>query len=96
MIMTSLYLPGIHLCLNSDNIYHDLFTDCVLSAYLSDKFKNAKALAEQAAFFEQMQQSHQIIPLLQQNKTWATDKQYNLPAIFSVNGIPYWHLLTVQ
>ncbi len=82
--------------LNSDNIYHDLFTDCVLSAYLSDKFKNAKALAEQAAFFEQMQQSHQIIPLLQQNKTWATDKQYNLPAIFSVNGIPYWHLLTVQ
>ncbi len=81
--------------LNSENIYHALFTDCLLSAYLSDKFSHAKA-TEQAAFFEQMQQSQQIIPLLQQNKTWATDKRYNLPAIFSVNGIPYWHLLREQ
>ena len=85
--------------MNSYNIYHELFVDSVLSRYLSVKFSGEKlddSINKQALFFEQMQHDHQVIPLLFQNKIWATDKKYNLPAIFSVNGIPYWHLLTTQ
>ena len=83
--------------MNSNNIYHDLFVDSVLSSYLSAIFSEEKlgdSIKKQADLFEQMQQTHQIIPLLFQNKIWATDEKYNLAAIFSVNGIPYWHLLT--
>ena len=85
--------------MNSHNIYHDLFVDSVLSPYFSAKFSEQKLygpISKQAVFFEQMQQNHQIIPLLLQNKIWATDKKYNLAAIFSVNGIPYWQLLVAQ
>ena len=85
--------------MNSYNIYHDLFVDSVLSRYLSVKFSGEKlddSINRQALFFEQMQQAHQVIPLLLQNKIWATDSKYNLPAIFSVNGIPYWHLLVAH
>lgn len=85
--------------MNSNNVYHDLFVDSVLSHYLSMEFREEKignSLNKQVTFFEKMQQTHQVIPLLLQNKIWATDKKYNLPAIFSVNGIPYWHLLMAQ
>jgi len=82
--------------MESHNIYHHLFHDSVLSHYFSTVFKQGKVadnIEEQIAFFQNMQQSYQITPLVFQNKTWAADKQFNLSDIFSGNGIAYWYLL---
>jgi peptide/nickel transport system substrate-binding protein len=83
--------------MNSENIYHALFADSILSGYFSSIFQEQKlagSVDKQAVFFTRMQQRYQIIPLLFHNQIWAADNRYNLPAIFSMNGVPYWHLLT--
>ncbi len=85
--------------MDRDNIYQDLFVDSALANYISvlfEKEKVADSIEKQAMLFEQIQQEHRIIPLFFQNQIWATDNKYNLATIFSVNGIPYWHLLTVN
>ena len=82
--------------MNRDNIYQTLFENSQLSTYFSWLFADEKTLNKQSLLFEEAQQGHQIIPLFSQNKVWATDKKYNLPPIFSINGIAYWHLLTVN
>ncbi|MCG6200459.1 ABC transporter substrate-binding protein [Psychromonas antarctica] len=84
--------------LDRDNIYQDLFVDSVLSGYISELFNEGKiteSINAQALFFEKMLQEHRLIPLFFQNQIWATESKYNLATIFSVNGIPYWHLLAV-
>ena len=85
--------------MNSDNIYHGLFFDSILSHYFATIFKPFKmgsSLSKHIDAFNQLQLSYQITPLLFQNKIWATNKRYNLTDIFSVNGIPYWHLLAIN
>lgn len=84
--------------LESDNIYQDLFVSSASANFISDLFareKNLDTRQKQARLFQQIQQEHRLAPLLFLNKIWATDKSYNLATIFSVNGIPYWHLLAV-
>jgi peptide/nickel transport system substrate-binding protein len=51
-------------------------------------------LEGKVALFEKLQQSDKIIPLFSKNKIWATDSQFNLTDLFSINGIPYWHQLS--
>lgn len=83
--------------MESTNIYQDLFVDSELDSYISGLFEKGKPLntiEDKVVLFEEMQQQHRIIPLFSQNKIWATDNKYNLPSIFSINGIAYWHLLT--
>jgi len=83
--------------MESHNIYQDLFVDSELASYISALFAKEKPLnsiKEKVQLFQLMQQDHSIIPLFAQNQIWATDNKYNLASIFSVNGIPYWHLLT--
>jgi len=82
--------------MNRDNIYQTLFENSQLTPYFNWLFDNEKALNKQAFLFEEAQQGHQIIPIFSQNKVWASDKKYNLTSVFSINGIAYWHLLTIN
>ena len=85
--------------LDSDNIYQQLFTDSPLRQYMNELFdegSNDGTLATKISLFQQSQQSQRIMPLLFLNKIWACDEKYNLAPIFSINSIPYWHLLVVN
>ena len=85
--------------INKENIGHEFFAHSILSGYFNALFpkkKLAHPLTKQADLFKEMQLTYQITPLLFQNKIWGSDNRFNLPAIFSANGIPYWHLLTVN
>ena len=78
------------------NIYRDIFTASLLSDYMKLEFGEtsiALTMEEKISIFDALQKSDKIIPLFSKNKIWAADKQYNLKNIFSINGIPYWHLL---
>ncbi|MCP5077100.1 MAG: hypothetical protein GY951_03475 [Psychromonas sp.] len=83
--------------MDRDNIYQDIFSNSLLSDYLDSLFKEqgkALSLQEKIVLFKQYQISDRIIPLFFENQIWATDKQFNLKRQFSVNAIPYWHLLS--
>lgn len=86
--------------IETENIYHDIFTNSLLSDYLKVLFKKEDTttltLQEKIVLFNQYQVSNKIIPLFTQNEIWATDKHYNLESVFSINAIPYWHLLTIN
>ncbi|MFT6985290.1 MAG: peptide/nickel transport system substrate-binding protein [Psychromonas sp.] len=85
--------------MDSNNIYQDLFVDSELASYIGALFEQEKSLnsiEDKVNLFGEMQEQHRIIPLFFQNKIWATDNKYNLATIFSINGIPYWHLLTTN
>ncbi|WP_369434376.1 ABC transporter substrate-binding protein [Psychromonas sp. MME1] len=85
--------------LNRDNIYQHLFTDSPLSQYIDALFAESlsdNTLASKISLFEQSQESQWIMPLLFLNTVWASDDKYDLASIFSINSIPYWHLLTVN
>lgn len=82
--------------LDSDNIYQNLFTHSTLSVYLDELFKenaNSHDLRAKISLYQQAEKEHRVIPLLFLNKIWATDEKFKLSNIFSVNSIPYWHLL---
>lgn len=82
--------------MDPDNIHDALFKNSYLTPYFVGLFADKKALKNQSLLFEEAQQEHNIIPLFSQNKVWASDKKYNLSSVFSINGIAYWHLLTIN
>lgn len=85
--------------LERDNIYQSLFMYSPLSVYLDRLFKEADSvtsLQSKIALYQHVEKEHRIIPLLFLNKIWAADDKFNLSGIFSVNSIPYWHLLTTN
>ena len=82
--------------MDSRNVYYDLIHDSLLSSYFNSLFIQeniGQNLDDEIRFFQEMQQSYQITPLLFQYTTWAADKRFDLQDIFSGNGIPYWYLL---
>lgn len=85
--------------IEESNVYQDIFTNSLISPYISILFsKQEKSLTmvEKMLFFEEYQLSDKIIPLFSRNKIWAADKRFDLNDVFSVNAIPYWHLLTTN
>ncbi|PKF63725.1 hypothetical protein CW745_02455 [Psychromonas sp. psych-6C06] len=81
------------------NVYHDIFSNSLLSGYINAHFNKQKrslTMNEKIMLFEGYQLSDYIMPLFSRNKVWANDKQFDLQTVFSVNAIPYWHLLTVN
>lgn len=81
------------------NVYQDIFTNSLIAKYVELLFKQQKkqlTMAEKIKLFEQYQLSDLIIPLFSKNKIWAADKKFELKKVFSVNAIPYWHLLTTK
>lgn len=85
--------------LNRDNLYHHLFTGGMFSTYFEafwGKQNLKSSLDQKIDAFNDMQHTYRISPLFFQNKTWAADNRFNLNDIFSVNGIPYWQLLTAK
>jgi peptide/nickel transport system substrate-binding protein len=85
--------------INIDNIYQSIFTNSTLSDYITLLFNQQKkslTMQDKIKLFEQYQSLDYIIPLFSQNEIWATDKRFNLQSVFSVNAIPYWHLLTTN
>jgi peptide/nickel transport system substrate-binding protein len=82
--------------MDTRNVYYDLFHDSLLSSYFGTLFSQeniGQNIDDQIRFFQEMQQSYRITPLLFQDKMWAADKRFNLFDIFSSNGIPYWNRL---
>ena len=82
--------------MDTRNVYYDLIHDSLLSSYFNTLFSQeniGQNIDDQIRFFQEMQQSYRITPLLFQDKMWAADKRFNLYDIFSANGIPYWNLL---
>ncbi|GLS91600.1 hypothetical protein GCM10007916_26690 [Psychromonas marina] len=80
-------------------VYQDIFAHSLLQQYLTLQFEAQEqplAMADKIQLFEQLQLSDTIIPLFSKNKIWASDKQFDLTHLFSINGIPYWHLLTIN
>ena len=85
--------------IDSSNIYQDILNNSLLSGYLSYLFeteKKALTMQDKIALFKEFQREDKIVPLVSQNKIWATDKQFDLESVFSANAIAYWHLLTVS
>lgn len=85
--------------IEKNNVYQDIFTNSLLSQYLDSLLKEQKkelSMLEKINIFEKFQLEDRIIPLFSKNKIWATDKAFYLQRIFSVNAIPYWHLLTAN
>ena len=85
--------------IEEQNIYRDIFIASLLSDYLKlafDKQHNNLTMDEKIQVFNDLQKSDKIIPLFSKNIIWAADNQFDLTNIFSVNGIPYWHLLTYR
>jgi len=83
--------------MNSDNIYQDIFANSLLSNYLDSLFKEqgkALTMQDKIDLFKEYQISDRIVPLFSENQIWATDTQFDLNHLFSVNAIPYWHLLS--
>jgi peptide/nickel transport system substrate-binding protein len=82
----------------TENIYQDIFSNSLLSGYINLLFKKQNkslTMLEKIKLFEGYQVTDYIVPLFSQNKIWATDKQFDLRAVFSATGIPYWHLLNI-
>lgn len=82
--------------ISRENVHENLFEDSLLTGYLKNKFEQAQVKQDyhsRAAFFSSLQKQEWLIPILFQDKLWADNGGYNLQAIFSANGIPYWSLL---
>jgi len=91
--------PWLSGLIEKSNVYQDIFTYSLISDYVANLFaeeKNRLTMDEKILFFEQYQLSDRVIPLFSKNKIWATDKKFNLKHMFSVNAIPYWHLLSTN
>jgi len=79
-------------------IYQDIFTNSLLADYLTLQFTSEDkplTIEDKIAQFEMLQEKDKIIPLFSKNKIWATDSQFDLTELFSINGIPYWHQLSI-
>jgi len=91
--------PWLSGLIEKSNVYQDIFTYSLISDYVSRLFAEEDhrlTMHEKIIFFEQYQISDKIIPLFSKNKIWATDKKFNLKNMFSVNAIPYWHMLSTN
>lgn len=85
--------------MDSENIYQNIFANSLFSEYIQQLFKQQKkklTMENKIKLFKKYQYTDRIIPLLSQNQIWATHTQFNLEGVFSVNAIPYWHLLTIN
>jgi len=79
------------------NVYQDIFSNSLISEHITMFFSEQKmrlTMDEKMALFEEAQLADKIIPIFTKNKIWAADKQFTLEHVFSVNAVPYWHLLT--
>jgi len=88
--------PWLSGLIEKSNVYQDIFSSSLISDYVANLFfeeKSRLTMQEKIDYFEQYQLSDKVIPLFSKNKIWATDKKFNLENMFSVNAIPYWHLL---
>lgn len=85
--------------MDSGNIYQHIFANSLFSDYIEQLFKQQKkklTMQEKIVLFEKYQRSDRIVPLFSQNQIWAANNEFDLDNVFSVNAVPYWHLLSLS